>query len=244
MLFDPGRGINVRPTTELLLLWTRPLGDWRKPVRRLARRLLIVRGSSQIPGPLLSLVKAKHAPCVPPKAGSLLRRHRYSSPNEGTGRLRCSVCSVGLKLLAQPVRLPATVDERSGKFAQRAGKRQFGVACLQAVLHRRRDPPLGVRGTHSLAEEIGVVTKILDGRERDRVYSILDHGVARSRKPGDPVSKGADEIAKRIGGQGAIDPAVPLRQLGVVVVGAEHHLERSRATHQAREVLSAPTARE
>ena len=240
MLFDPGRGINVRPTTELLLLWTRPLGDWRKPVRRLARRLLIVRGSSQIPGPLLSLVKAKHAPCVPPKAGSLLRRHRYSSPNEGTGRLRWLCLQCG----AQAVRLPATVDQRSGKFAQCTGERQFRVACLQAVLHRRRDPPLGVRGTHSLAEEIGVVTKILDGRERDRVYSILDHGVARSRKPGDPVSKGADEIAKRIGGQGAVDPAVPLRQLGVVVVGAEHHLERSRATHQAREVLSAPTARE
>ena len=49
------------------------------------------------------------------------------------------------------------------------------------LLQRGRDQPLGVGGAHLLGEEIGVATKILDGRERDRVDSVLDR--PRGRRP-------------------------------------------------------------
>ncbi len=47
---------------------------------------------------------------------------------------------------------------------------------------------------------------------------------------------------ERVGGQRAIDPAVPFRELRVVVVRAQHDLERPRAAHEAHEVLDAAPA--
>src|SRR4051794_9662740 len=98
-----------------------------------------------------------------------------------------------------------------GAFTQHVGNCQFPVTRLKASLQRGRDQPLGVRGTHALAEEIGVATKIRDWGERDRVDSLLDRHMAGSRETGDPVSEGADEIPKGIGGKRAVDPTVALR---------------------------------
>ena len=58
------------------------------------------------------------------------------------------------------------------------------------------------------------------------------------------MSERPDELPKRVGGQRAIDPAVALGQVGVVVLGAQHHLERSGTTHQAREMLGGAAAGE
>jgi hypothetical protein len=58
------------------------------------------------------------------------------------------------------------------------------------------------------------------------------------------MSKRPDEASERCGGQRAVDPAVPLGQLGVVVIGAQHHLKRPTAAHQPGEVLPGAAARE
>jgi hypothetical protein len=79
-------------------------------------------------------------------------------------------------------------------FAQYAGDCQLRVSRLQTALHRRRDQLLRVRETYALAKQIGVATKSIDRRKRDRVDSVFDHGVTRSWKPGDPVGERADEI--------------------------------------------------
>jgi hypothetical protein len=103
---------------------------------------------------------------------------------------------------------------------------------------------LGVGGTHFLAEEIGVASKILDRGERDGVHAILDDDVAGSREARDPMSQGFDEILKGIGGQRAVNPAVALGEIGVEVLRAQHHLQGSRATHEPREVLGGGAAGE
>src|SRR5262245_55564957 len=56
------------------------------------------------------------------------------------------------------------------------------------------------------------------------------------------MSQGAHEIAERLGGQRSIDPAVPFGQLRVVILCAQHDLERSGAAHEPREVLEAACA--
>ena len=61
-----------------------------------------------------------------------------------------------------------------GQVLQQAGKGQFRVSGLKAVLKRCRDERLGFRVAHSLAEQIGVATEILDGGERDGVDAVLD----------------------------------------------------------------------
>ena len=62
-------------------------------------------------------------------------------------------------------------------------------------------------------------------------------------KPGDPVSERPDEAFELGGGQRPVDPAVPLGELGVVILRAQHHFHRSRTTHQAGEVLNGTAAR-
>src|SRR5262245_2445988 len=56
------------------------------------------------------------------------------------------------------------------------------------------------------------------------------------------MSKRSDEIAERAGGQRSIDPTVPLSQLRVVILSAQHDLERPGAAHEAHEVLDAAPA--
>ena len=56
------------------------------------------------------------------------------------------------------------------------------------------------------------------------------------------MSERVDELPERRGGERAVNPAVPLGELGIVVLGAQHHLKCSRATHQAREVLGRSAA--
>src|SRR5262249_11504872 len=59
---------------------------------------------------------------------------------------------------------------------------------------------------------------------------------------GDPMSERSDEIAELFRGQRAIDPAVPLGQLRVVVLRAQHDFERPGAAHETCEVLDAACA--
>jgi hypothetical protein len=64
------------------------------------------------------------------------------------------------------------------------------------------------------------------------------------RKAGDPTGERCDEVAELVGRQRSIDPAVPFSQLRVVILGAQHDLERSGAAHEAREVLGGASAGE
>jgi hypothetical protein len=87
---------------------------------------------------------------------------------------------------------------------------------------------------HALAEEIGIAAELLGRGERDRIDPLLDRDVAGGRKPADPMSERSDKVIERTGGQRSIDPAVPFSQLRVVILRAQHHLERPRAAHEAR----------
>ena len=56
------------------------------------------------------------------------------------------------------------------------------------------------------------------------------------------MSEGSDKFAELVGRQCSIDPAVPFSQLRVVILSAQHDLERSGAADEAREVLSGAPA--
>jgi hypothetical protein len=67
---------------------------------------------------------------------------------------------------------------------------------------------VGTWVAHALAEEIGIATKVLRRRERDRIDTLLDDDTAGGRKARDPMSERSDEIAERGGRQRSIDLAV------------------------------------
>ena len=74
-----------------------------------------------------------------------------------------------------------------------------------------------LRVAHPLAEEIGIATEVLDGRESYRIDPVLDHGVTGGRKAGDPVSERSDEVTECSGRQRSIDPPVSFSQLRLVI---------------------------
>src|SRR5262249_22546821 len=130
------------------------------------------------------------------------------------------------------------------EVAQQAGEVHFGVSGLEAAFERGRDPALRRWGANALAKEIGIATEVLRRGERDRVDALLDKNLAGDRKPGDPRRERSDEIVERRGGQGSIDPAVTFGQLRVVILRAQHHLERAGPADEAREVLDPARAGE
>ena len=118
----------------------------------------------------------------------------------------------------------------------------FRVSRLEAALERGLELALCLGVARAFAEQIRIVTKVLDGCESDRVDAPLDQDKASGWKFGDPVGERFDEIIEFIGGQRAIDPAVSLCELRVVILCAQHDLERTAAAHEAREVLHAAAA--
>ena len=113
---------------------------------------------------------------------------------------------------------------------------------LEAALHRGLDPALG----------LGVRTASPNRSESRRKSSVGASAIALTRsltvtgaggrKSGDPMRERPDEVVERVGGQRAIDPAVPLGQFRVVVLRAQHDLERPGAAHETGEVLGAAAA--
>src|SRR3954453_20867420 len=87
---------------------------------------------------------------------------------------------------------------RSTQVTQDAAQGHFRLPGLKPVLHRGADLPLDLRATHALGEQVGIATEILNGRERDRVDTVLDHGLPGGRKPGNPMSERPNEISERV----------------------------------------------
>src|SRR5262245_17654153 len=115
----------------------------------------------------------------------------------------------------------------------------FRVSRLEAALHRRADPALGLGIAAGFQEEVRIATEVRRRRERAGTDALLDKREPDRRECGDPMGKRADEIAERLGGHRAIDPAVAFGQIRVVVLRAQDHLERPATPHEAREVLDA-----
>jgi hypothetical protein len=65
------------------------------------------------------------------------------------------------------------VRDRTSQVTQDAGQGHFRVPGLEAVLQRGADLPLGLGAMQSLAEQVGIATEVLNGRERDRVTRAL-----------------------------------------------------------------------
>jgi hypothetical protein len=101
---------------------------------------------------------------------------------------------------------------------------------------------LGLRPARAFAEQIEIPTEILDRGDRNRIDAVLDWGDTGDRELGDPMRQRPDEITELLHGQGTVDPAVPLRQLRVVVLSAQYDLERPSTAHETREVLYATGA--
>ena len=104
-----------------------------------------------------------------------------------------------------------------GQFSQHPRQNHFGVSSLEATLHRGLHLALRLGGTHALAEEIGIAAEVLGWRQCDRIDPVLDRDLARGWEPRDPMSERFDEVIERRCGQRAINPAVPLSQIGVIV---------------------------
>src|ERR1700719_4592274 len=108
----------------------------------------------------------------------------------------------------------------SVQVAQQPRQVHFPLSGLEAALERCLESALRLGIARSLAEEIGVATEVLDRCERDRIDAVLDRGQAGGRKLGDPMRERSDEVAKRVDGQRAFDPAVPFGYLRVVILRA------------------------
>ena len=80
------------------------------------------------------------------------------------------------------------------QVAQHSGQGHFRISGLEAALHRGSDPALGLGVAHTLAEESGIATEVLDRRERDRIDPLLDRDLADSRKPGNPMRERSHEM--------------------------------------------------
>jgi DNA-binding CsgD family transcriptional regulator len=129
-------------------------------------------------------------------------------------------------------------------IAQDLSKGHLRISGLQAALHRGSDSALHLGGAHRLAEDVGITAEVLGRRERDRVDALLDRDMADRRESCDPVSERSDEVVELVGRHRSVDPAVPLGQLRVVVLRAQHDLQRSSTTHETHEVLGgAPTGK-
>src|SRR5262249_53515327 len=120
----------------------------------------------------------------------------------------------------------------------------LGVSRLEAPFHRGLRPFLEFRTLCSLEEKIGIATDILGWCKRDCIDPLLDHDMAGGRKPGDPMSKRADEMIERVGGPRSVDPAVPFSQVGVVILCAQHDFECARTAHETDQMLGAACARD
>src|SRR5690348_8176041 len=76
-----------------------------------------------------------------------------------------------------------------------------------------------------------LIEPLLGGRQRVTVE--------RQHAPDESV----DEVVELRFRDGSVDPAVPLRGVGVEVVAAEHYLDRSRPSDQQRKALGRAAAR-
>jgi hypothetical protein len=74
--------------------------------------------------------------------------------------------------------------------------------------------------------------RALDRRQRDGVDAILDDGETSGRKLVDQAGQRGHEIAEIFRGQCEVDLAVPLRELGVIVLRAQHDFKRPGSAGQ------------
>ena len=72
----------------------------------------------------------------------------------------------------------------------------------------------------ALGEEFEISTELFSGSEPDRIDPVLDRDMASGGKVGDPVSEQFDELTELVRRQSSIDPSVPFRQVGVVILCA------------------------
>ena len=82
------------------------------------------------------------------------------------------------------------------EFAYQSGQIHLRVSCLKPAFHRSLHEFLELIRARALKEEIRIATDVLNGRKRDCIYSLLNHGMARGGKPRDPMSERADEIVE------------------------------------------------
>jgi hypothetical protein len=123
-------------------------------------------------------------------------------------------------------------------------KVQFPIAGLKTELHRAPDEKLRLGRADACAEEIGVASKVIERRERDRVGPALDGDVTGRGKRRDATCEGAYETVERVRGQCSVDPAVALGEVGVVVVGGQHDLQGPGTTQEPRQILGSTSARD
>src|SRR4029450_6393210 len=76
-----------------------------------------------------------------------------------------------------------------GQVAQQPAQGHFRLSRLEAACERGLDALLGLGVAHTLAEESGIATEVLDWRERDRIDPLLDHDLADGPQPGDPTRR-------------------------------------------------------
>src|SRR6185369_5104345 len=123
------------------------------------------------------------------------------------------------------------------------GQVHFRLSRLKPACHRSLRQLLKLISARALQKEIGIATDVFNGRKRDCVDTLLDYLMTGSGKPCDPMSERSDEVIEFSGWQRAIDPAVAFSQVCVVVLCAQHHFQRSPATHESREMLGATRTR-
>src|SRR5262249_38880450 len=101
---------------------------------------------------------------------------------------------------------------------------------------------LNLRLLRGLDEQVRVEAEIFDRCQRDSSHTFPERRHAIRGEAGDATGKRLNKCAKLSGWQGAVDPTVPFRKHGIVVICAQHDLKCAPSSGQARKVLHAAGA--
>src|SRR3954447_14556119 len=122
------------------------------------------------------------------------------------------------------------------------GEVHLPVSCLKPTLHGGLDPELRLGTARLFGEEVRIATEVVGWREGDGVDAILDGTKADRWGSRDALGERPDECGERASGQGAVDPAVLLSDVSVVVLGTEQDLEGPGPAHESGQVLRGAAA--
>src|SRR5215471_878675 len=94
----------------------------------------------------------------------------------------------------------SSIPSMINQVAEHPAQVHFRVSGLEAALERGLDALLRFGVAYALPKQVGIAAEVLSGCERDGIDALLEYDKTRGRKPADPMSEGADEIADRVGG--------------------------------------------
>src|SRR5271156_3647444 len=109
------------------------------------------------------------------------------------------------------------------EVAEHRGQVHLAPSRLESTFERGANPTLRGWLAEGFEEGRRISAELVGGCEGDIVDSRLYRGQAHRRESGESVGQRTDEAVQLSKREGAVDPAVPLGEVGIVVLPAHQH---------------------